>query len=72
MASQDTLWLKPDDGAEGRREVEENKESVENWPDEEGVDQDVDGVAVVCSIESKVLFKIEQSSRHYRWKEEMV
>lgn len=51
---------------ERRGEVEEEEGGVEDWPDEEGVDEDVGRVAVIRSVEGKVLLQIEHLAGHGR------
>lgn len=66
MTGQDTLGLKTDELAERGREVEENKGSIEQWPNEDRMNKDIDGVAVRRPVESEVLLKIEEPfSRHW-------
>jgi hypothetical protein len=46
-------------GEKGGRKLKEEESGVEDGPDEDGVDEDVDGVAVVGAVESEVAFEIE-------------
>lgn len=44
---------------EGRGELEDEEGGVEDGPDEEHVDEDVDGVAVVRPVEGEVSLQIK-------------
>lgn len=44
--------------------MKEEESGVENGPDEDGVDENVDGVAMVGSVESEVTFEIEETFCH--------
>ncbi|KAI9083326.1 hypothetical protein K1719_034692 [Acacia pycnantha] len=64
--------LKIRDVEERRDEVENEQSREENWPHEERVDCYVNGIAVISSIEGKMLLKIEQSRpRHTQGQEKI-
>lgn len=44
-----------------RSEVHKHKSSKQDWPHKHHMNQHVHGITMVCSIESKMLFKIKQS-----------
>lgn len=67
MAGQNALGRgAEEEAADGRGEVEEDKEGEEKRPHEEGVHQDVDPVAVVRAVESVVLLEIEHALDPHR------
>lgn len=60
-AGQEALGLPPDELADRWREVQEDEGGEEDGPDEHGVNEDVDFVAVVRTVEREVPLEVEQA-----------